>query len=131
MTDPPMIGDVALLVARRFRVPLVVISQDVFPETAVQLGRLENPIVVGLLRMLVRRYLRRADRVVAIGETMRERLVEKGARADRVTVIPNWVDTSAITPPPATTRGRASRGSQPGSWSCTRATSGTRRTSTR
>jgi putative colanic acid biosynthesis glycosyltransferase WcaI len=98
MTDPPVIGDVALLVARRFRVPLVVISQDVFPETAVQLGRLQNRVVVALLRTLVRRYLRRADRVVAIGETMRARLVEKGARPDRVTVIPNWVDTSVITP---------------------------------
>jgi len=98
MTDPPVIANVALLVARRFRAPLVVVSQDVFPETAVQLGRLENPAVVGLLRALVRLYLRRADRIVAIGETMRARLVAKGARAERVTVIPNWVDTSAITP---------------------------------
>src|SRR5207247_3812239 len=28
MTDPPIVGDVALLVARRFRVPLLVISAD-------------------------------------------------------------------------------------------------------
>src|SRR3954453_7850203 len=35
MTDPPMIGDLALVVARRHRAPLVVISQDVFPEIAV------------------------------------------------------------------------------------------------
>jgi glycosyltransferase involved in cell wall biosynthesis len=98
MTDPPVIADVALLVARRFRVPLVVISQDVFPETAVQLGRLDNRAVIFVLRSLVRWYLRRADRIVAIGETMRARLAEKGARAERITVIPNWVDASAITP---------------------------------
>ena len=49
MTDPPIIADVALPVARRFRVPLVVISQDVFPEIAVELKRLENPFLVGLL----------------------------------------------------------------------------------
>jgi colanic acid biosynthesis glycosyl transferase WcaI len=98
MTDPPVIGDVALLVARRFRVPLVVVSQDVFPETAVQLGRMDNRAVVFVLRALVRWYLRRADAIVAIGETMRARLVAKGGRADRVTVIPNWVDTGAIEP---------------------------------
>ena len=57
MTDPPIIADIALLVARRFRVPLVVISQDVFPEIAVQLKRLENPAVMGLLRGLVSLYL--------------------------------------------------------------------------
>ncbi len=100
MTDPPVIGDLAWIVARRFGVPLVVVSQDVFPETAVRLGRIDNRAVVTALRVLVNAYLRRADRVVAIGETMRERLVDKGARADRVTVIPNWVDTTVLTPAP-------------------------------
>lgn len=100
MTDPPVIADVALAVARRFRVPLVVISQDVFPEIAVELRRLENPAVVSLLRLMIRFYLRRADRVVAIGETMRERLEAKGAPHERIRVIPNWVDTTAIRPVP-------------------------------
>jgi colanic acid biosynthesis glycosyl transferase WcaI len=98
MTDPPIVADIALLVARRYRAPLVVISQDVFPEIAVQLKRLENPVLMSLLRGLVSVYLRRADRVVAIGETMRQRLEEKGARPDRVRVIPNWVDTSRLAP---------------------------------
>ena len=98
MTDPPVVADVALAVARRFRAPLIVISQDVFPEIAVELKRLESPIVVSLLRGLVRLYLRRADRIVAIGDTMRQRLEVKGAKPDRLRVIPNWVDTSRLTP---------------------------------
>ena len=98
MTDPPIVADVALLIARRYRVPLVVISQDVFPEIAVQLKRLENPLLMSLLRRLVSVYIRRADRVVAIGETMRGRLEAKGAHADRLRVIPNWVDTNRLAP---------------------------------
>jgi glycosyltransferase involved in cell wall biosynthesis len=98
MTDPPIVADVALLVARRFRTPLVVISQDVFPEIAVQLKRLESPVLVSLLRGLVGLYLRRADRIVAIGDTMRRRLEEKGARPERLKVIPNWVDTGRLAP---------------------------------
>jgi colanic acid biosynthesis glycosyl transferase WcaI len=100
MTDPPVIGNVALIVARRFRVPLVVVSQDVFPEIAVELKRLESKPLIGLLRVLINYYLRRADRVVAIGETMQQRLQAKGASPDRMAVIPNWVDTKAITPAP-------------------------------
>lgn len=100
MTDPPVIGDVALIVARRFRRPLVVVSQDVFPEIAVELKRLENRALIDLLRVMIGWYLRRAERVVAIGETMRRRLIEKGARANRIVVIPNWVDTAAIVPRP-------------------------------
>lgn len=103
MTDPPVIGNVALVVARRFRRPLVVVSQDVFPEIAVELKRLENRALIGLLRTLVSSYLKRADRVVAIGETMRRRLEQKGARPERLVVIPNWVDTSAIVPQPRDT----------------------------
>jgi putative colanic acid biosynthesis glycosyltransferase WcaI len=100
MTDPPVIADVALLVARRFDVPLVVVSQDVFPEVAVALKRLDNPALVELLRLATRTYLKRADRVVSIGETMRERLVAKGAERDRIVVIPNWTDTSDLEPRP-------------------------------
>jgi colanic acid biosynthesis glycosyl transferase WcaI len=100
MTDPPIVGDLGVAVARRFGVPMLVISQDVFPEIATELDRLRNPAVVGVLGALVAAYLRRADRIVAIGETMRERLRAKGAPADRLRVIPNWVDTQAITPQP-------------------------------
>jgi colanic acid biosynthesis glycosyl transferase WcaI len=100
MTDPPVIGDVGLVIARRFGVPLVVISQDVFPEIAVELKRLTNPALVGLLRLSIRFYLRRAERIVAIGDTMRRRLEQKGADPRRMRVIPNWVDTSELTPQP-------------------------------
>ena len=100
MTDPPLVGDVAYLVARRFRVPLVVVSQDVFPEIAVNLRRLRHPLLIAVLRALIGFYLRRADRVVAIGPVMKSRLVEKRVRPERIEVIPNWVDTDAVTPRP-------------------------------
>jgi colanic acid biosynthesis glycosyl transferase WcaI len=98
MTDPPIVANIALVVARRYRAPLVVISQDVFPEIAAELKRLENPVVMSVLRRLVGLYLRRADRIVAIGETMRTRLEEKGAPADRLRVISNWIDTERLEP---------------------------------
>jgi colanic acid biosynthesis glycosyl transferase WcaI len=81
-TDPPVVGLAGLAVARRFRAPLVVVVQDLIP-----LAALRAPIDL---------YLRGADRVVAVGETMARRLEERGA--ERVTVIPNWVDTQAIRP---------------------------------
>jgi colanic acid biosynthesis glycosyl transferase WcaI len=100
MTDPPMVGDVGLAVARRFGVPLLVISQDVFPEIATKVGRLQSRLLVGSLRRLIRLYLTRADRVVAIGDTMRLRLEEKGAPPERIRVIPNWIDTNETSPRP-------------------------------
>src|SRR4051812_728732 len=97
-TDPPVIGDVALLVARRHGAPLVVITEDVFPEIALALGRLNEGVVARLLRSLVRVYLTRADRVVVLGETMRARVTGKGVDDSRLRVIPNWADVDAILP---------------------------------
>src|SRR3954454_7567691 len=100
MTDPPMVGALAILLGRRYRVPVVVLSQDVFPEIAVELKRLTNPVVIALLGAITSFALRRADRVVAIGDTMSRRLEDKGVEPRRMRVIPNWVDTSSLTPRP-------------------------------
>nr|MBA2331736.1 glycosyltransferase family 4 protein [Actinomycetota bacterium] len=100
MTDPPFLGAVARVVAGRFRAPLLVIAQDVFPEIAVALGRLRNPVLVRALRLLVDTSMRRADRVVVIGETMKRRIEEKGVESGRIRVIPNWGDAELTTPAP-------------------------------
>ena len=100
MTDPPMVGDVALAVARRFRVPLVVISQDVFPEIAVELGRLRNPVLVAPARRAHPPLPPSRRRVVAIGETMKRRLEHEGCAVGARARDPNWVDTTAIVPQP-------------------------------
>jgi colanic acid biosynthesis glycosyl transferase WcaI len=100
MSDPPFVSMVAWIAARRVGAPYVAVVQDVFPEIAVELKRLENPVLVRLLGAVVRFGLRHAARVVAIGDTMRRRLVEKGVSADRVVVIRNWVDVAELTPQP-------------------------------
>jgi colanic acid biosynthesis glycosyl transferase WcaI len=98
MTDPPVVGVIAVAVGRRRRVPVITVCQDVFPEIAVALHRLDNAAIVGVLEWLTRLVLRKSTRVVAIGETMRRRLIEKGAAPERVRVIPNWVDLEQIRP---------------------------------
>ena len=61
MTDPPIVGDLGVADRPAPGAPLLVISEDVFPEIATELGRLTNPLVIALLRALVGFYLRRAD----------------------------------------------------------------------
>lgn len=98
MTDPPFIGAFARVVAARFRAPLLIIVQDVFPEIAVKLGRLRSPATARLLRLLIDPSLRAADCVVVIGETMKKRVEAKGVSSERVRVIPNWGDAETIVP---------------------------------
>jgi colanic acid biosynthesis glycosyl transferase WcaI len=98
MTDPPFVGTVAAGLARRFRVPLLLVVQDVFPETAAAVGKLRSPLLRGIVGRVAGLGLQDADRVVAIGETMRRRLLAKGVDGRRIRVIPNWVDAQSIRP---------------------------------
>jgi lipopolysaccharide/colanic/teichoic acid biosynthesis glycosyltransferase len=99
LTDPPIVGLAAMLAAHRARARFVHVCQDLFPEVARLLEDFRSPLVDAALDRVSRLLLRRADRVVAIGETMRHRLVTaKGADPARTRVIHNWADCDAIVP---------------------------------
>jgi colanic acid biosynthesis glycosyl transferase WcaI len=100
-TDPPIIGLAGYLAARRFGVPFVMAYKDIFPEVARLLEDFQSETVYRGLLAVNRFLARKADRVVALGETMRRRLIEgKGADPARTVVIHDWADCSAIAPGP-------------------------------
>ncbi len=101
MTDPPIIGLAGLWTAWRSRARFVYLTQDVFPEVARLLEDFHNETVNTALDRINRFLLRRADAIIALGDTMRRRLIdEKGADAAKIAVIHNWADCTALTPGP-------------------------------
>jgi glycosyltransferase involved in cell wall biosynthesis len=97
MTDPPIIGLAALAASRRSGGKFVFVSQDVFPEVATLIEDFHSPLVNRALDRLNRHFLRAADRVVVLGDSMKRRLVDgKGADPRRMTVIHNWSDSSQL-----------------------------------
>jgi colanic acid biosynthesis glycosyl transferase WcaI len=98
LTDPPVIG-LAALTAARGGAPFVFFCQDIFPEVGALVESFRSRVVDRFLEQVNRLLVRRADRIVALGETMAARLrTGKGANADRIAVIHNWADTTAIVP---------------------------------
>ena len=100
LTDPPIVGLAAWLTAWRSGAGFVFLCQDVFPEVAALIEGFRSPTVNWALAAVNRFLLRHADRVVALGETMRARLVAKGADPAKIVVIHNWADCDAIRPGP-------------------------------
>src|SRR5262245_8247196 len=100
LTTPPLIGLVALLIGRLRGMRIVMLVQDVYPDVAVALGALsEKSGVTRLLDWANRQTLNRADRIVVLGESMRDRIALKLADGNsRVDVIHNWADGSEIYP---------------------------------
>jgi len=101
LTDPPIIGLAAWLASKRFGIPLVMSYRDLFPEVTVLLEDFHSDTINRWLQRVNRFLCRKATRVIALGETMRRRLIEdKGALPARTMIIPDWADTTAITPGP-------------------------------
>jgi glycosyltransferase involved in cell wall biosynthesis len=101
LTDPPIIGLAAWMAARRFGAPLVMAFKDLFPEVTALLPDFHSETINAALQRVNRFLVQRAAMNIALGETMRRRLIEdKGAPPDRMTIIPDWADTSAISPGP-------------------------------
>src|SRR5215207_7615803 len=101
LTTPPLISLPALAVCRLRRMKMVALVQDIYPDVAVALGALgERGPATRLLDRLNRLVLRRADRIIVLGECMRERVAQKaGADAEgRIDVIHNWADGEKIAP---------------------------------
>jgi colanic acid biosynthesis glycosyl transferase WcaI len=91
LTDPPIIGLIAWLAARRTGARFVFICQDVFPEVAslVRHGTI-RPIQLAL-HWISSFIIHQSDAVITIGETMKKRLVERRrADARKIHVIHNW-----------------------------------------
>jgi len=101
LTDPPIVGLAALLAARRHRARFVFLCQDIFPEVAVLLEDFRNGAVNKGLELVNRFLVHHADAIIALGDTMKRRLVEgKGADPHRISVIHNWADCAALAPGP-------------------------------
>lgn len=101
LTDPPIIGLAARLAVRRSGARFVFLCQDVFPEVTALLEDFRSTAVDAALTRISRHLLRRADAIVALGGTMKARLVDgKAADPRKVTVIHNWADCAALAPGP-------------------------------
>ena len=81
------------LLARRFRVPMVMEVRDLWPESLIAVGASsrQSPLVAGLER-IARGLYARASHIVTVTESQRDVIVRMGVSADRVSVIPNGVD---------------------------------------
>lgn len=101
LTDPPIVSLVAIAAAKATGARFVFLCQDVFPEVVRLLEDFQNKKVEAVLARIGRYTVRKADRIITLGDTMTRRLVEtKNADPAKIRVIHNWADAEAIRPAP-------------------------------
>ena len=90
--------------------PLVLNVQDLFPQSAIDLGVLSNPYLIQAFRQLEAFLYRHATLITAHSAGNRRYILEAGGDPGKVTVISNWVDTDTIRPFPRHNSLRAALG---------------------
>jgi colanic acid biosynthesis glycosyl transferase WcaI len=109
--SPPLQLALTALVASRFwGTPVLLIIKDIIPDVAISLGMLENPTLIRLARALERFCYRRVDHISVIGRGFVDNLLSKGVPADKLSLIPDWVDVQHIKPMPRLNRFRTKHG---------------------
>jgi colanic acid biosynthesis glycosyl transferase WcaI len=87
MTDPPFEGIIGAFVAMLKGKPYFYNIRDMYPDMAVG-GSIVAPGLLAWVWEKVHRWaLRRATKVIVLGEDMRDRIAGKGVRADRIEIV--------------------------------------------
>lgn len=99
LTDPPLVGVLAALLAKLKGARLIHWVQDIYPETAIRLGygSQTNP-AIRLASRLRDWAWRRADANIVIGDRMADMLASCGVERRQISAIQNWADEQALAP---------------------------------
>jgi colanic acid biosynthesis glycosyl transferase WcaI len=87
MTDPPFEGITGAIVATLKGKPYVYNIRDMYPDMAVGGSIVKPGLLARIWERLHRWALRRATRVIVLGDDMRARIVGKGAEPSRVVIV--------------------------------------------
>ncbi len=100
-TSPPLfVGAVGFVLSFLRRVPFVFEVRDLWPESAVVLGELNNPLAVKWATRLEEICYRRARRVVVATQGIRRRLIDRGLPPESLVFIPNGASLNVFQPRP-------------------------------
>jgi glycosyltransferase involved in cell wall biosynthesis len=92
-TSPPIFQVVsAFIVAKVRRKPFLLEIRDLWPDFAIEVGVLKNPLLIKASRWLERFLYRHADHVVINSPGFRDHVVAGGVSPDRLTLVSNGVD---------------------------------------
>jgi colanic acid biosynthesis glycosyl transferase WcaI len=92
MTDPPFEGIVGALVSMLKRRPYVYNIRDLYPDMAVAGEIIPPRFLARIWEKLHRWALRHVTRVIVLGGDMRNRIIAKGVRPERVDVVRDGAD---------------------------------------
>jgi colanic acid biosynthesis glycosyl transferase WcaI len=99
--SPPLTNGISAYLLGRLRgIPFITNIQDIYPDVAIRMGVMKNPVVVAGYKKLERFVYAHSQAVTVISEGFRRNLTDKGVPPEKITVIPNFIDAKFVSPHP-------------------------------
>jgi glycosyltransferase involved in cell wall biosynthesis len=89
---PLTVGQSAIWIERRLRIPFYFEVGDLWPDAPIQMGFIQNPVLKQSLLWLEKRIYSRARHIIALSEPIRNVVLAKTGGSKLVSVIPNMAD---------------------------------------
>ena len=99
--SPPLTNGISAYLLGRLRgIPFVSNIQDIYPDVAIRMGVMKNKSVIRAYKKLERFVYAHSEAITVISEGFRSNLTAKGVPADKISVIPNFIDSAFVLPHP-------------------------------
>ena len=93
---PPNVGLVAYLLSKIRKIPYVHDVQDLWPDTFLSTSMIKKRKVLNLIDFFTQFIYRKASSIIAISPGFKDKLIQRGIKEEKVTVIYNWCDEKNI-----------------------------------
>ncbi|MCH7970832.1 MAG: glycosyltransferase family 4 protein [Chloroflexi bacterium] len=88
----------AILLRWTRRSKIVLNVQDLYPQTAIDLGYFKNPVLRKMSRSLETLAYRSSTHIIVHSDGNKRFIVRRGVPETKISAIPNWIDTGKIRP---------------------------------
>jgi colanic acid biosynthesis glycosyl transferase WcaI len=97
--SPPLFLGLAAYILKLMKGSVLVLNvQDIFPQSAIDLGLLRNPLLINIFKRVEQYLYGRSQAITVHSEGNRDYIFSRNGAVNRVVVIPNLVDTREIVP---------------------------------
>lgn len=93
-SNPTIIYPMRLLRLFRRKIPIVFSIYDVFPGHAYDIGVVKSKLLYNIMKFIEKPCYKMAAAITVLGEDMKDKVVEQGAKPEKVHVVPAWYDVS-------------------------------------
>lgn len=99
VSTPPIQGLLAGKVAKKIKAKCVYNLQDVFPDSLVTTGiSNKDSLFWKIGRQIEDKTYKGNDKIIAISQSMKKNIMDKGVPEEKIEVISNWIDTEKVQP---------------------------------